>query len=98
MLTSPSKPPTLAKVPATRRIGSSMLDIVGDALSDRSFSNCQGTSRRSFLRAGALGLGGLTLQDLMRLKAAGGVRSSGDDKCVILLWLSGGPGHMETWD
>ena len=55
-------------------------------------------SRRSFLQAGALGVGGLTLADLARLRAQGAIRSSGIGKSVILFWLSGGPGHMETWD
>src|SRR3569623_1317910 len=55
-------------------------------------------SRRNLLCAGALGIGGLTLADFTRLRAEGGVRSSAADKSVILFWLSGGPGHMETWD
>jgi uncharacterized protein (DUF1501 family) len=52
--------------------------------------------RRSFLRAGALGLGGLTLGDLLRLRAEG--NATRRDTSVILIWMSGGPGHMETWD
>lgn len=55
-------------------------------------------SRRSFLQAGALGLGGLTISDWLKLKAQGAVRSSAVGRNVILFWLSGGPGHMETWD
>jgi hypothetical protein len=55
-------------------------------------------SRRGFLRAGALGLGGLTLAELARLRAEGAVRSGAAGTSVILIWLSGGPGHMETWD
>src|SRR5690242_11091900 len=55
-------------------------------------------SRRSFLTAGALGVGGLTLADFARLRAEGAVRSSAAGNSVILFWLSGGPGHMETWD
>lgn len=55
-------------------------------------------SRRSFLRAGALGVGGLTLAQWHQLRAQGAVRPSASDASVILLWLSGGPGHMETWD
>lgn len=56
------------------------------------------SSRRSFLRAGALGVGGLTLADLLKLQAHGAVRPSAAGSNVILFWLSGGPGHMETWD
>jgi hypothetical protein len=53
-------------------------------------------TRRNFLQAGVLGLGGLSLADLGRLRAAG--TTAGRDTSVILFWLSGGPGHMETWD
>lgn len=55
-------------------------------------------SRRGFLQAGALGMGGLSLPDLFRLQAQGAARSIAKEKSVILFWLSGGPGHMETWD
>jgi uncharacterized protein (DUF1501 family) len=68
-----------------------MLTITGGAASD-----CSGVTRRNFLRAGALGLGGLSLADLGRLRAA--VPAAPRDTAVILFWLSGGPGHMETWD
>jgi len=44
-----------------------------------------------------MGLGGLTLADATRMQAAGAVRSAANTN-VILFWLSGGPGHMETWD
>ena len=54
--------------------------------------------RRTFLQAGALGLGGLTLSELLRLRAEGAAAGRATDTSVILLWLSGGPGHMETWD
>lgn len=59
---------------------------------------CRGPiSRRSFLQAGSLLLGGLGLSDLLRLRASAdaGERS---DTAVILLWLEGGPSHMETYD
>ena len=51
--------------------GSLMLTIFGPRDSGRM---CDGVSRRDFLRVGALGLGGLTLADLLRLKAQGAVR------------------------
>src|SRR5262245_62255239 len=56
------------------------------------------SSRRSFLQAGALGVGGLSLAELLKLRAEGAARGSAKDTSVILVWLSGGPGHMETWD
>ena len=53
-------------------------------------------NRRDFLRAGAISAGtvGLTLADLSRLKAAG----SGKDVNCILLFLVGGPSHLDTFD
>lgn len=68
-----------------------MLKIVGSTGSD-----CSGATRRNFLQAGVLGLGGLALADLGRLRAAATAPSR--DTSVVLFWLSGGPGHMETWD
>src|SRR5205823_2405963 len=55
-----------------------------------------GLSRRHFLTAGALGLGGLTLADLLRAEAAAGIRSS--EKAVILIHLDGSPPQMDTID
>jgi hypothetical protein len=70
-----------------------MLKISGDAARD-----CDGVSRRSFVQAGLLGLGGLSLSDLVRLRSQGSVNREASGRSVILFWLSGGPGHMETWD
>ncbi len=67
-----------------------MFKILGSAA-----SNCQGITRRNFLHAGVLGLGGLALGDVLRVRAA---QPAPRDTSVILFWLSGGPGHMETWD
>ncbi len=53
-------------------------------------------SRRSFLRIGALGLGGLTLPQLLRAESAAGVRAS--QKSVILIYLVGGPPHQDLFD
>ncbi len=53
-------------------------------------------SRRSFLRAGVLGTAGLGLADLLRHEAraaAGGRKNS-----VIILWMRGGPSHIDMWD
>jgi uncharacterized protein (DUF1501 family) len=70
-----------------------MLRITGGGARD-----CDGITRRGFLQAGLLGLGGLALPDLLRLHAAGAAAPTARDRRVILFWLSGGPGHMETWD
>jgi hypothetical protein len=53
-------------------------------------------SRRSFLQIGALGVGGLTLPQLLRAETAAGVRSS--HKSVILIYLVGGPPHQDMFD
>jgi hypothetical protein len=58
---------------------------------------CDGLSRRSFLQAGVLGLTGLSLSDLLRLKASA-ADSPSRDTAVILIWLDGGPTHMDTYD
>jgi len=62
--------------------------------------HCQGLARREFLKIGALGSLGLgsmlTLPQLIAAKASGSplVR----DKSVVLLFLSGGPSHIEFFD
>lgn len=55
-------------------------------------------SRRSFLNAGTLGVGGLSLADFYRLRAAANDPSQFPDTSVIFVWLAGGPPHMETYD
>jgi hypothetical protein len=70
-----------------------MLNLLG-----RPFRCCDGASRRSFLRAGFLGLAGMGLDDLLRARAVAGPRSAGDDLSVILVWLDGGPPQHETYD
>ena len=60
------------------------------------YRHCDGITRRQILRAGALGIGGLTLADLLRAEAAAGTKSS--DKAVINLHLDGGPPHMDMID
>jgi uncharacterized protein (DUF1501 family) len=57
---------------------------------------CRGVSRRSAIKTGFLGLLGLTTGDLLRLQAEGLAKRNG--KSVILLWLDGGPSHLETYD
>lgn len=52
--------------------------------------------RRSFLRAGTLGVGGLALPSLLRAEAAAGLRNS--RKAVINIHLDGGPPQMDLID
>jgi hypothetical protein len=63
---------------------------------DRSVSFCDGWSRRDFLHAGSLSMLGLTLPGWMSLKAAGADQDK-DVNC-IMLFLVGGPSHIDTWD
>jgi Protein of unknown function (DUF1501) len=69
-------------------------------LDRRADKTCQGFSRREFLRVGSLGfLGGLTLPMLMAAKAhAAAAGRPVKDKSVVLLFLSGGPSHIEFFD
>jgi hypothetical protein len=59
---------------------------------------CRGLSRRNFLKLGTLGLGGLTLAELLRLKARGAVNPRTGSKSVIYVYLWGGPSHIDTYD
>ncbi len=76
-----------------------MLSIPG-----KSGSTCDGFSRREFLRVGGAGVLGVSLGDILRLQA-GSVPPEGDAKhgwgkakSVILLFLQGGPSHIDIWD
>ena len=59
-------------------------------------NNCAGHSRRTAIKAGFLGVLGLSTADLLRLRAEGAAKRN--SKSVILIWLDGGPSHMETYD
>lgn len=63
---------------------------------DRSVTHCDGISRRGFLKAGAAGIGGLTLPALLRAEEMAGVGSS--TKAVIHIHLDGGPSQMDMID
>jgi hypothetical protein len=60
--------------------------------------SCQGWTRRALLEAGACSVLGLSLADLLRLRAAAGTAAAGPARSVLLLWLWGGPAHLDTWD
>jgi len=62
----------------------------------RSRGFCDHISRRDFLQVGALGIGGLTLADTLRLRAQGSTKSS--PRSVIMIWLNGGPSHIDMYD
>jgi hypothetical protein len=64
------------------------------------WTDCEGFHRRDFLKIGAGGLLGLSLPQLLRLEAQAaskrGQRRKAD--AVIMVWLAGGPSHLDTWD
>lgn len=72
------------------------------------FTNYHGTARegltlagrRGLLKAGLAGLAGLSLPGLLRARAAAATsgRAMPSGKSVILLWMAGGPSHIDTWD
>ena len=54
--------------------------------------------RRGFVKAGALGMAGLSLTDLLKTEALAGSAKASRNKSVIILWKRGGPSQHETWD
>ncbi len=73
----------------------------------RSPHYCDGLSRRSFVQMGLAGMGSLGLADVFRARqasaeTAGGTaataRGSAKDTSVILIWLDGGPSHIDLYD
>jgi len=68
-------------------------------VTDPGYSFCDGITRRDWLRVGGIGLGGLTLADLLHSRAAGSDRPrSSRARSVIVFGLVGGPPQHETWD
>ncbi len=63
------------------------------------FTSGRGINRRGFLRCGSLGLGGLSLAQLLELRAnAAEQPTSRSRAAVIFLELAGGPTQFETYD
>ncbi len=61
------------------------------------FQRQVGINRRGFLKAGGLGITGLTLSDLLRHEAQAGPAAKKENS-VLILWMRGGPSQHETWD
>ncbi len=60
------------------------------------FHQCDGLSRRTFLQAGGLAFGGLTLPTLLRAESASSEPKP--HKSVIMIYLTGGPPHQDMVD
>ncbi|MFN4260557.1 MAG: DUF1501 domain-containing protein [Gemmataceae bacterium] len=61
---------------------------------------CDGVSRRDFIKVGAFGAG-LTLADMLRLQALAGpngTTGTSSRKSAIMIYLGGGPSHMDMYD
>jgi hypothetical protein len=54
--------------------------------------------RREFLRFGLVGLGGLTLPELLRRRATAESPRPRQDTALLVVWLHGGASHLETYD
>src|SRR5262249_33773270 len=93
---------------ATKDQGLRTKDQLEETIMSRSSNDpprpCRGPSRREVLRLGSLGFLGLGLDEWFRLRAQGGtgvVPGSARPvkvKNCILIWLAGGPSHLDTFD
>lgn len=60
---------------------------------------CDGISRRNFVQLGVAGMASVGLADVLRAKELSAQKGiAPKDTAVILLWLDGGPGHMDMYD
>ena len=69
---------------------------------NQELTRCDGVTRRDILRVGSLSALGLGLSHLDRLEAAAcehaATRPARPAKSCILIWLDGGPSHLDTFD
>ena len=60
---------------------------------------CDGLSRRNFVQVGLAGMGSASLGAIMKARAESqSLGHRGKSTSVILIWLDGGPGHMDMYD
>lgn len=60
---------------------------------------CDGFNRRSFLQLGVAGLASVSLPRLLQAREASAARANPTkNTSVILVWLDGGPSHMDLYD
>src|SRR4051794_20014815 len=57
-------------------------------------------TRRNMLKASLMGMAGVTPPDFLRTRARAAETGTAikGSKSVILLWMAGGPSHIDTWD
>ena len=66
---------------------------------NRRYRDCDGTTRRDFLKIGSLGAGALSLPGMLAARADAAKQGHEiKDTSVVWLWLGGGPTHIETFD
>lgn len=79
-----------------------MLRVACDPAAGSSPKYCDGLARRSFLQIGMAGMGALGLADILRASEGSssgtGPAATKRGTSVILIWLDGGPSHLDTYD
>ena len=56
---------------------------------------CDGMSRRSFVQLGVAGMAAASLGDVARAKQSA---ATGNNNAAIMMWLDGGPSHLDMYD
>ncbi|MBO12110.1 MAG: hypothetical protein CMJ68_15270 [Planctomycetaceae bacterium] len=56
---------------------------------------CDGMSRRSFVQLGVAGMAAASLGDVARAKQSA---ATGNNNAAIMIWLDGGPSHLDMYD
>ena len=69
---------------------------LADRIGCEDFHKTMGTNRRGFVKAGLLGAAGLGLSDVLRADEK--KPSASKLNTVLLLWMRGGPSHIDMWD
>ena len=59
---------------------------------------CDGMNRRSFVQLGVAGMASVGLSGVLRAREASAAANDKKKTSAILIWLDGGPGHMDMYD
>lgn len=60
---------------------------------------CDGVSRRNFVQLGLAGMASIGLPQIIQAKEQSqSLGTSAKDTSIIMIWLDGGPGHMDMYD